>query len=210
MPFVLAGRLLAELGHSFNAFFSECFIDELAHAAGSDPVEFRLAHLAPATREHRVLTTLRERGTWGAPLSAGRARGVAVHASFGSVVGQIAEVMIDAGEVRVLHVTCVVDCGRVINPDTVIAQMESSIVFGLTAALFGDVPYAQGRVHHQNFTDYRMLSLREMPQVEVHLLDSDSAPTGVGEPGTPPIAPAVANALAALTGKRIRTLPLRV
>ena len=198
------------VGHSFNAFFGECFMDELAQAAARDPIEFRLAHLAPSTREHRVLTTLREVGQWNLPLPIGHARGVAVHASFGSVVGQIAEIVIVDGALRVTRVVCVVDCGRVINPDTVIAQMESGIVFGLSAALYGDAPFERGRIALTNFDDYRVLSLREMPSIEVHVQDSDALPGGVGEPGTPPIAPAVANALAALTDIRQRTLPLRV
>ncbi len=198
------------VGNSFNAFFTECFMDELAAAAGADPIDFRLSHLENHPRETRVLKLLRDSAGWSEALGAGHARGVALHESFGSIVGQIAEVSLDKGQIRVHRVVCVIDCGRVVNPDIVIAQMESGIVFGLTAALYGEVRVEGGRIMQWNFPDYRMLSLKEMPRIETHVIESGAEPGGVGEPGTPPIAPAVANAVSILTDKRINSLPIRV
>lgn len=198
------------VGHSFNAFFTECFMDELAEAAGMDPLKFRLAHLDDHPRETRVLELLRDFGGWHTPLGEGRAVGMALHESFNSIVGQIAEVGIDNGQIRVHRVVCVIDCGQLVNSEIVIMQMESGIVFGLTAALYGDVRVESGRVMQWNFPDYRMLSLKDMPRIETHVIESDAEPGGAGEPGTPPIAPAVANAVSALTGRRIRTLPIRI
>jgi isoquinoline 1-oxidoreductase beta subunit len=197
------------VNNSFNAFAVESFVDELAHAAGRDPYEYRRALLANQPRHRGVLELAAERAGWGAPLPAGRARGIAVWKSFESYVAQVAEVSLDAdGTPRVHRVVCAVDCGPVVNPDTVAAQMESGIVYGLTAALWGEITIARGRAVQSNFHDYRMLRLAEMPRVEVHIVASSDAQGGVGEPGTPPIAPAVANALFALTGKRIRRLPI--
>ena len=196
------------VGHSYNAFFTESFMDELALAANMDPIAFRLAHLAERPRAHRVLDLVRERSDWATPPPPGRARGVALHESFHSIVAQVAEVGLDNGAIRVHRVVCVIDCGVVVNPDTVIAQMESGIAFGLTAALHGEIAFEGGRVQQRNFPDYRMVTMKDMPVVETYVIDSDSPPGGVGEPGTPPIAPAVANALAALTGVRQRQLPL--
>ena len=198
------------VGHSFNAFFTECFMDELAHAAEVDPIDFRLAHLGSSPRETRVLELLREFGGWDTPPPAGRALGMAFHESFNSIVGQIAEVGIENGHVRVHRVVCVIDCGQVVNPEIVIMQMESGIVFGLTAALYGDVQVEGGRIMQWNFPDYRMLALKDMPRIETHVIESGAEPGGVGEPGTPPIAPAVANAVSSLTGTRIRSLPIRI
>ena len=198
------------VGHSFNAFFTECFMDELAQAAGLDPIDFRLAHLSAHPRETRVLELLREFGGWDTPPPAGRALGVAFHESFNSIAGQIAEVSIENGHLRVHRVVCVIDCGQVVNPEIVIMQMESGIVFGLTAALYGDVQVEGGRIMQWNFPDYRMLALKDMPRIETHVIESGAEPGGVGEPGTPPIAPAVANAVARLTGTRIRSLPIRI
>ena len=145
----------------------------------------------------------------GTPLAAGRARGIAVHKSFESFVAEVAEVSVSpAGDVRVHRVVCAVDCGMYVNPDTIEAQMQSAIVYGLTAALKGAITIDRGRVQQGNFHDYPMLRMDEMPVVEVHIVPSTEAPGGVGEPGTPPIAPAVANAIFAVTGKRIRTLPI--
>lgn len=196
------------VGHSHTAFAVEGFIDELATAAGKDPVEFRRSLLAGSARNLGVLNLAAERSGWGAPAPAGRFRGVAVHASFGSFVAQVAEVSVQNGVVRVHRVVCAVDCGQVVHPDTVVAQMEGSIVFGLTAALKGRITLEKGRVKQSNFHDYRMLTMREMPVVEVYIVPSPFEPGGVGEPGTPPIAPAVANAVFAATGRRIRTLPI--
>ena len=197
------------VGHSYNAFFTECFVDELAAAAATDPFAFRLAHLRGRPRESRVLTLLEAASDWGSAPPAGRARGLALHESFHSIVGQVAEVSIEDGHVRVHRVVCVIDCGQVVNPDIVIAQMESGIVFGLTAALYGDTRLQDGRVQQWNFPDYRMVTMKEMPQIETHVIESGAEPGGVGEPGTPPIAPAVVNAASRLLGRRIRTLPLR-
>ncbi|HET9274774.1 MAG TPA: molybdopterin cofactor-binding domain-containing protein, partial [Gemmatimonadales bacterium] len=198
------------VGASQNGFVLESFIDELAWAAGQDPVSYRRALLGSAPRHRGVLDLAAERAGWGTPLPEGRARGVAVVKSFDSYVAQVAEVSLNPDRtVRVHRVVCGVDCGRVVNPDGVRAQVESAIVYGLTAALQGEITIERGRVVQGNFHDYPMLRIREMPVVEVHLVDSAEDPTGMGEPGTPPIAPAVANAVYALTRQRMRTLPLR-
>ncbi len=197
------------VGHSHTAFVVETFMDELAHAAKTDPLAFRLRLLKSDEPHRAVLETAAERADWGTPVPAGRARGLAVHQSFGSTVAEVAEVSVSPkGEVRVHKVVCVVDCGRTVNPDTVKAQMESAIVFGLSAALHGALTFKQGRVQESNFHDYPILRMNEMPQVDVHIMPSDESPKGVGEPGVPPIAPAVANAIFAATGKRIRRLPI--
>lgn len=197
------------VGHSFNAFFMEGFMDEMAHHAGQDPLQFRQALLHKHPRMQTVLTTLAEKARWGAPAS-GRYQGLAAHHSFGSYVAQVAEISVDNGEIRVHHVTCVVDCGLAINPDVVVAQMEGGIMFGLSAALFGEVTHADGSVQQASFNDYRLLRAQQAPSVEVIIINSNEAPSGVGEPGVPPIAPAVANAVFAATGKRLRSLPLRL
>jgi len=197
------------VNHSFNAFAVECFMDELAHAAGQDPYEFRRALLGNAPRYLRVLELAATRAGWGSPLPDGVFRGIAVHKSFESYVAQVAEVSVGPeGAVRVHRVVCAVDCGPVVNPDTVEAQMQSGIVYGLTAALYGEIGIEGGRAVQGNFHDYRMLRMAGMPRVETHIVPSTDAMGGVGEPGTPPIAPAVCNAIFAATGKRIRTLPI--
>ena len=182
-------------------------MDELAYAAERDPMEFRLEKLKNE-RHRRVLERLRDESAWG---TAGDElfQGVALFESFDTVVGQVAEVSVTDGIIKVHKVTCVVDCGRVVNPDIVRQQMESGIHFGLTAALLGEINFEGGRVKQSNFHDYRMLRLADSPDVEVHIIDSDAHPSGVGEPGTPPIAAAVANAVFAATGQRLRSLPLR-
>ena len=198
------------VGHSQTAFVTESFIDEAAHDAGKDPFEFRRALLERHPRHKAVLELAAEKAGWGNPLPVGQARGIAVHESFGSFVAQVAEISVSSsGEIKVHRVVCAVDCGRVVNPDTVTAQMESGIVFGLTAALYGEITFKNGRVEQSNFNNYEMLRLNEMPKVEVHIVPSEEAPGGIGEPGVPPIAPAVANAIFVLTGKRLRRLPLR-
>ena len=198
------------VGHSQNGYVTESFLDELAAAGGKDPYELRRRLLADHPRHRAALEAAAQGAGWGSPTPEGRARGIAVHESFGSFVAEVAEVSVaDDGTVRVHRVVCAIDCGRVVNPDTVEAQMQSGIVYGLTAALKGAITIDRGRVQQSNFHDYQMLRIPEMPQVEVHLVPSGDALGGVGEPGVPPIAPAVVNAVYALTGKRIRRLPIR-
>jgi isoquinoline 1-oxidoreductase beta subunit len=198
------------VGNSQNAFFFESFFDEVAAAAGRDPYELRRELLSEEPRHRAVLELAAKNARWGTPLPAGRARGIAIHESFGSIVAEVAEVSLDErGAVRVHRVTCAVDCGVVVNPDTVRAQMESGIVYGLTAALKGEINIKAGRVVQRNFSDYPMLQMREMPAIDVYIVSSTAAPGGVGEPSTPPIAPAVANAIFALTGVPVRRLPIR-
>lgn len=196
--------------NSQNAFANECFLDELAAAAGKDPYQLRLQLLSRSPRHKAVLELAATKAGWGNPVPAGRHRGIAVHESFGSYVAQVAEVSVARdGAVRVHRVVCAVDCGLVVNPDTIEAQMEGGIVYGLTAALKGAITIDKGRVEQSNFHDYAMLRIEEMPGVEVHIVPSNEPPGGVGEPGLPPIAPAVVNAVFAATGKRIRQLPIR-
>jgi CO/xanthine dehydrogenase Mo-binding subunit len=195
------------VGHSSNAFVKECFVDELAHAAGEDPVAFRLRLLSKEPRNRAVLELAAAKAGWGTPPPPGRARGVAQHHSFDSWVAQVAEVSVQDGAIRVHRVVAAIDCGRVVNPDVVRAQVEGAVIFGLSAALKGKITFEHGRVVQGNFNDYEILRLHEIPEVEVHLVPSEEPPTGVGEPGVPPIAPAVGNALFALTGKRLRELP---
>lgn len=197
------------VGHSHTAFVMECFLDELAHTAGIDPFQYRRRLLAKHPRILKVLETAAERSGWGKPLPRGHGRGIAVHESFGSFVAQVAEVSIDnKGHLKVLRVVCAIDCGRIVNPDTIKAQMESGITFGLSAALFGAITLNNGRVEQGNFHDYQLVRMLDMPRVETHIIDSSEAPGGVGEPGVPPIAPAVANALFAASGARVRSLPI--
>lgn len=198
------------VGHSHNAFYVESFLDEVAHAVRRDPYTLRRELLARRLRHLAVLDLAATKAGWGGRLPRGRALGLALHESFGSIVAQVAEVSVGAGRrLRVHRVVCAIDCGQVINPDTVEAQMESAIAFGLTAALASEITIRGGRVEQGNFDDYPLLGMAEMPAVETHIVDSDAAPGGVGEPGMPPIAPAVANALFALTGRRLRRLPIR-
>lgn len=197
------------VGSSQNGFVVESFMDELAEAAGKDPVEFRRALLTDKPRHLAVLELAAKQAGWGTPLPDGRARGIAVVESFSSYVAEVAEVSLNPDRtVRVHRVVAAVDCGTVVNPDIVRAQVESSVVYGLTAALHGQITIDKGRVVQSNFHNYPLLRMREMPIVEVHLVPSTEKPTGIGEPGTPPIAPAVCNALYALTKQRVRRLPI--
>lgn len=195
------------VSHSQNGFFKESFIDELAHAARRDPCDYRRQLLA-GTRQAAVLELAAEKSGWGQPLPAGRARGIAVAASYGSIVAQVVELSQRDGAPQVHRVVCAVDCGIAIDPHNIAAQMESGVVYGLSAALWGEVTVAGGAVEQQNFHQYRVLRMNEMPRVETWLVPSDAQPGGIGECAVPPIAPAVANAWFALTGQRVRRLPL--
>jgi isoquinoline 1-oxidoreductase subunit beta len=200
------------VGPSQNVWVVESFVDELAHAEGQDPYTYRRALVASQPRLVRVLDLAAERAGWSSAPPAGRARGIALW-QFGenspeTFLAEVAELSVTNGEVRVHRVVCAVDCGIVINPEGVAAQIRSAIVYGLTATLFGEITLDRGRVVQRNFNDYRMLSLAETPEIEVHLVPSDAPPGGVGESGLLPIAPAVCNAVFAATGKRIRRLPI--
>jgi isoquinoline 1-oxidoreductase beta subunit len=202
---------LRSVGHTHTAFVIETFLDELAHAAGKDPLEFRRALLGDRQPRLRgVLDLVAEKSGWGQPLPAGRGRGLALHESFGSYAAHVVEVSVSKeGQVRVHRVVCAVDCGPAVNPDNIRAQMEGGTVFGLTCALYGEITFENGRVKQRNFHDYPMLRMNEMPIVEAHIVSSTDKMGGVGEPAVPPVAPAVANALFAVTGKRVRKLPIR-
>jgi isoquinoline 1-oxidoreductase beta subunit len=198
------------VGPTHNIFVVESFIDELAAAAKQDPFEYRHALLDRSPRAKGVLELAAAQAGWGKPLPAGRARGISVLHAFGSYIAQVAEVEVSRkGEVRVPRVVCAVDCGMIVNPDIVKAQMESGITFGMTAALWGEITINRGRVEQHNFNDYRALRMREAPVVDVHLVHSVEAPGGVGEPGTSGVMPAITNAIYAATGKRIRRLPVK-
>ena len=198
------------VGHTHTAFVMETMMDDLAKEAGKDPVAFRRDHLGKHPRIANVLAMAADKAGWGSPLPNGVARGVAVHESFGTVCAQVVEVSLDKGKIKVGRVVAAIDCGIAVNPLTISAQVESAIAFGLSAALYGQVTLKDGVVEQSNFHDYQVLRIAEMPKVEVHVVPSTAAPSGVGEPGTPPIAPAVSNALFALTGKRLRELPFKV
>ncbi|MBX3702333.1 MAG: xanthine dehydrogenase family protein molybdopterin-binding subunit [Steroidobacteraceae bacterium] len=198
------------VGHSHTAFAMESMIDELAAAARRDPVQYRRTLLAQHPRHLGVLELAAERAGWGSKLPEGRARGIAVHESFGSWVAQVAEVSVENGRIRVHRVVCAIDCGIAVNPDGVAAQVESAVAYALSAALAGRIDFRDGRPQQSNFHDYPVLRLDEMPRVEVHIVPSTERPGGVGEPGVPPVAPAVANAVFALTGRRLRELPLQI
>jgi isoquinoline 1-oxidoreductase beta subunit len=198
------------VGHSHTGFSVESFFDEVAHAGGKDPYELRRTLLASQPRMLAVLNLVAEKGGWGKPLAPGRGRGIATHFSFDTYVAQVVEASVEKdGTVRVHRVVCAVDCGRTVNPDIVKAQMEGGIVFGLTAALKTEITLENGRVQQHNFYDYPMLRMFESPEIEVHIVQSEQSPTGVGEPSVPPVAPALTNAIFAITGKRIRRLPIR-
>lgn len=197
------------VGHSHTAFVVESFLDEMAHAMKADPFELRRKLLANKPRHLAVLELAAQKAGWNKPLAAGRARGIAVHHSFESYVAMVAEVSMENGKPRAHKFTVAVDCGRVVNPDTVKAQLEGAVGFGLTAAYYGAITLKDGRVEQSNFHDYRMLRMSEMPEVEVHIVPSTDHSAGIGEPGVPPVAPALCNALFTLTKKRIRSLPIR-
>ena len=199
------------VGNSHNGYIAECFVDEMAKAAGKDPFEFRRGILSKDSRQRGVLELAAEKAGWSKPPAAGRYRGIAVVESFGSHVAEVVEISIDrkAHTLQVHRVVAAVDCGRHVNPETIRAQIEGGIIYGLTAALKGEITIANGRVEQANFNDYDMVRINEAPQVEVHIVESNDGPGGIGEPGTPPIAPAVCNAIFAATGKPVRRLPIR-
>jgi isoquinoline 1-oxidoreductase beta subunit len=195
------------VGHTHTAFVMETLIDELARSAKQDPIAYRLSLLdAKHTRHRAVLNLVRERSAWSKPAPAGRARGVAIHESFGTVCAHVAEVSVQGTQIRVHRVTSAIDCGIAVNPLTVDAQVQSGMVYGLSAALYSQITLKNGQVEQTNQATTRA-AINEMPEIAVHIVPSGADPTGVGEPGTPPIAPAVANAVFALTGKRLRKLP---
>lgn len=197
------------VGHSHTAFAVESYLDEAARAAGKDPLEYRLSLLPPGSRHRGVLELAARKAGWGTPMGKGEGRGIAVHESFGSFIAHVAEVSVNAdSELRVRRVVTAIDCGEVVNPDIVEAQMESCVAFGLSAALFGAITLKDGRVEQGNFDDYPILRMKDAPKVEVHIVPSAEAPGGVGEPGVPPVAPAVANALFAAAGVRMYSLPM--
>ena len=201
---------LRSVGHTHTGFVMESLIDELAEAADKDPVEYRRALLKDHPRHLGVLNLAVEKANWNAPLPDGHALGVAVHESFGSYVAQVAEVSQDNLAIRVHRVVCAVDCGIAVNPQSIAAQMESCIAFGLGFALHSKLTFKNGKVQQSNYHDYQVLRLNEMPRVEVHIVPSTDKPGGIGEAGVPPTAPAVANAVFALTGQRLRELPLQL
>ena len=195
--------------HSQHGFFTESFVDELAITAGKDPYRFRRDLLTQAHRHRKVLDAAAKKAGWGTTLGDGRGRGIALQESFGSIVAEVVEVRVDAGKVRVERVVCAVDCGYAVSPDGLVAQMESGIVYALTAALYGEISIEQGRVRQSNFHDYPMLRIDEMPVIETVIVDTGGPLGGAGEPGTPPLAPALTNAIHDATGIRIRELPVR-
>jgi len=198
------------VGVTRGTFVVESFIDELAAEAKEDPLAYRLALLTGSPRSRGVLQAAAARSGWGKPMPAGQGRGIALCTGFGTFVAQVVEVTVDKeGAVTPTHVWCAVDCGVQVNPDTIRAQMESGIIFGLSAALYGEITIKDGRVEQTNFGDYRVLRINEAPKIDVILLTSAEAPGGIGEPGTSCVMPALTNAVFAATGARVRKLPVR-
>ncbi|HME38885.1 MAG TPA: xanthine dehydrogenase family protein molybdopterin-binding subunit [Steroidobacteraceae bacterium] len=198
---------MRSVSHAPNCFVIESFMDELAAAAGIDPLDFRMRQLAKKPRQRRVLELVAERAGWGKP-PLGRHQGIALMEGYTTHLAQVAEISIDGGELKVHKIACVVDCGQMVNPRIVESQIESGIVFGLSAALWGEVTIAGGKVLQTNFNNYRLLRNNELPQLDVHLVDSDETPGGIGEAAVPLVAPALCNAIYAATGKRLRELPI--
>jgi isoquinoline 1-oxidoreductase beta subunit len=197
------------VGVTRGTFVVESFVDELAANAKADPLAYRLALLNKNPRAKNVVALVAERSGWGKSLPAGRGRGVALCTGFGSFIAQVVEVSVDKdGVVNPTRVWCVVDCGQQVNPDTIRAQMESGIVFGLSAAIYGEITIKDGRVEQTNFGDYRVLRINEAPRIDVQLVNIGEAPGGIGEPGTSCVMPALTNAIFAATGKRVRKLPV--
>jgi isoquinoline 1-oxidoreductase beta subunit len=195
------------VSHAPNCFAVESSIDEIAALVSRNPLDFRLELLADKPRHLHVLRVIAERSGWG-HASKGHYQGIAFMEGYTACIAQVAEVSIEAGEVKVHKITCVIDCGQTVNPRIVESQLESGIVYGLTAALWGEVTVRGGRVQQRNFNDYRVLRLDEMPVLDVHIIPSEARPGGIGETGVPPVAPALCNAIFAATGKRLRSLPI--
>ncbi len=200
---------MRSVSHAPNCFVIESFMDEMAAAAGKNPLDFRMQHLARKPRQKHVLELAAERAAWGKP-PAGRHQGIALMEGYSTHLAQVAEISIVGGELKVHKIVCVVDCGQMVNPRIVESQIESGIVFGLSAALWGEVTIAAGRVQQTNFNNYRLLRGNEMPEIDVHLVEGDEAPGGIGEAAVPLVAPAVCNAIFAATGRRLRSLPVGV
>ena len=197
------------VGHTHNGFATEVFFDRLAHAANKDPLELRQALLKDHPRHLAVLNLAAEKGGWGKPMNKGQGRGIAVHESFGSLVAEVVDVTIDqGGALSVDKVTCAVDCGIAVNPDVIAAQMEGGIGYALSAVLREAITLTNGEVDQKNFDKYQVLRMADMPEVEVHIVPSENPPSGVGEPGVPPLAPALANAIFAASGKEVNRLPM--
>jgi len=196
------------VGHSQNAFFTESFLDECANKLNKDPYKFRKGLIKNSPRHSAVLDKVAEISDWNTPLEEGKFRGISLHKSFGSYVAQVAEISVEGKKIHIDKVYCVIDCGRIVNPDTIEAQMQSGIVYGLTATLYGEITVENGKIKQNNFPNYKMLKMKTMPEVITHIIDSDEYPGGVGEPATPPIAPALTNAIFSATGDRVRSLPL--
>lgn len=198
------------VGHSHNGFVTETFIDVLAHQSKQDELAFRLSLLKQEPRLANVLKLVAHKGAWGKPTKSGVFQGIAAHKSFGSYVAELVELSIESGQIKVHKVVSAIDCGMVVNPDIVTMQMESCIVFGLTAALYGEIVFEDGQAQQSNFHDYQMVRNNECPEIEVHIVDSTEAPTGVGEPGLPPFAAAMGGAIFKATGKRHTRLPFKL
>ena len=194
--------------HSQHGFFTESFMDELAIEAGADPYEFRMQKLKQHPRHQKVLALAAEKGNWSAPMGEGQGRGIALQESFGSLVAEVVEVTVTKGNVKVDRVTIAVDPGFAVSPDGLTAQMESGVIYGLTAAMYGEITIEEGRVMQGNFDSYPMVRMNDAPEIETHIINSMESWGGAGEPGTPGIAPALANAIYAATGTRIRELPV--
>jgi isoquinoline 1-oxidoreductase beta subunit len=198
------------VSHALNSFANESFMDELAHAAGKDPYEFRRGLLDKQPRLKQVLELAATRSGWGKPPAKGRGRGIALMEGYGTSMAQVAEVSVDGGEIRVHKVVVAADLGKMVNPNIVRQQLEGSIIYGLSAVLFGEITLKDGRVQQTNFHQYPVVRMTESPVIEMHIVDSSEKPSGIGEPGTALIGPTVANAVFAATGKRLRRLPLRL
>ena len=196
------------VGNSHNAFTVESVLDEAAGLAGRDPLEYRLTSLTEQPCHRKVLDRFAQDAGWGSGLLEEHTRSIALHASFKSTVAHVVEVSVDAGNVRVHKVHCAIDCGRYVNPNIIRQQMEGAVIFGLSAALHEQIFLKDGAVINSNFHDYRVARLSESPEMFVSIIENDEAPGGVGEPGVPPVAPALCNAIYAATGKRIRRLPV--